>query len=127
MENKIKIVLSSLPHTWLIDIDGTIAKHNGYKLDSHDTLLLGVDEFFRKIPGDDTVILLTSRDEQYREITEEFLKENHIRYNHIIFGLPFGERVLVNDNKPSGLVMSHCFSLERDAGLLTEVIIDIDI
>ena len=51
---------------------------------------------------------------EFREITEEFLQVNHIRYDKIIFGLPTGERILINDNKPSGLVMGHVFNKERD-------------
>ena len=31
--------LSKLPHTWILDLDGTIVKHNGYKLDGKDSLL----------------------------------------------------------------------------------------
>ena len=45
-----KVVLSSLPKTWLIDIDGTIVKHNGH-LNGEDELLSGVLEFFVKIPS----------------------------------------------------------------------------
>lgn len=39
------IVLSPLPKTWILDLDGTLVKHNGYKLDGHDTLLPGAREF----------------------------------------------------------------------------------
>lgn len=37
---------SPLAKTWILDIDGTIVKHNGYKIDGYDTLLEGVKEFF---------------------------------------------------------------------------------
>ena len=53
--------LSSLAKTWIFDIDGTIVKHNGYKIDGYDTLLEGVSEFFEKLPKEDKVIFLTSR------------------------------------------------------------------
>ena len=53
--------LSNLPKTWLIDIDGTIVKHNGHKINSCDMLLEGVSEFFASLPKDDIVILLTAR------------------------------------------------------------------
>ena len=39
--------LSPLGKTWILDIDGTIVKHNGYKIDGHDTLLLGAKEFLQ--------------------------------------------------------------------------------
>ncbi len=43
MENK--LVLSSLGHTWILDLDGTILKHNGYKDSGEDTLLPGASQF----------------------------------------------------------------------------------
>jgi hypothetical protein len=113
MENE--LVLSTLGHTWLLDLDGTIVKHNGYKTDGYDTFLDGAEEFLNRIPESDTVVFLTSRTEEYRSITEQFLKEHGVRYHHIIFGLPYGERILVNDNKSSGLCTARCLNLERDS------------
>ena len=111
-----KFILSSLNHTWILDLDGTVVKHNGYKIDGEDTLLPGGREFFDNLDVNDMVIFVTSREEQYRKLTEKFLKENNIRYNYIIFGAPYGERIIINDNKPSGLVMSKSVSLSRDEG-----------
>ena len=45
MDNE--IVMSTLPKTWIFDLDGTIVKHNGYLLDGEDTLLPGVREIGR--------------------------------------------------------------------------------
>lgn len=109
------LILSTLGHTWLFDLDGTILKHNGYKIDGYDTLLPGVKDFFKnQIRKEDKVIFLTSRKEKYKEITESFLKENNIRYDAIIFDLPYGERILVNDKKTSGLEMSKAINFDRD-------------
>ena len=108
------IILSNLPHTWLIDIDGTILKHNGYILDGVDSVLPKVVEFFRSLPPKDVVILLTSRNIAYKEMTECFLKKNNIRFNMIIYGLPFGERIVINDSKPSGMCTSVACSIDRD-------------
>ena len=52
------LVLSSLPHTWIFDVDGTICVHNGYK-NGGDVILEGVKELFSQIPDDDMIILLT--------------------------------------------------------------------
>ena len=113
MSNSLK--LSSLGHTWLFDIDGTLVKHNGYKLDGYDTLLPGVKEFFENvISKNDCVVLLTSRTEEFRSTTIKFLDDNNIRYDHIIFNLPYGERIIINDKKPSGLEMSKSINLTRD-------------
>lgn len=109
-----KLTLSSLPHTWILDVDGTIVKHNGYKIDGYDTLLAGVKEFFASLPSQDTVILLTARKAEYLPALKEFLTKNQIRYDHIITDVPMGERILVNDNKPSGLKCAYAVNKERD-------------
>ena len=109
-----KIILSSLPHTWIFDIDGTLLKHNGYLTPEGDSLLDGVAEFFASIPAEDMIILLTARPSEYREITEKFLIEKNIRYDHIIFDVPVGERILVNDTKPSGLKTAYAIERTRD-------------
>ncbi len=117
------IILSALPKTWLIDIDGTIAKHNGH-LHGEDKLLKGVLEFFAKIPASDKIIFLTSRNQSYENQTISFMQKNNIRYDKIIFDLPFGERILINDNKPSGLKTAHAINKERDGDLVVNFIID---
>lgn len=113
--------LSTLSKTWLLDIDGTIVKHNGYKIDGHDTMLPGVKEYLNRIPTEDHIIFLTSRTDEYRDMTIEFLKMNDIRYDEIIFNLPYGERILVNDRKPSGLDMSVAINMNRDKFSLPEI------
>ena len=117
------LTLSPLAHTWLLDLDGTVVKHNGYKLDGRDTLLDGAMEFLRSIPSGDMVVFITSRTEKYREMTERFLRENNIRYDHIIYNAPFGERILVNDRKPSGLDTAIAVSITRNkfSGIQIEV------
>lgn len=109
-----EIVMSALPKTWVLDLDGTIVKHNGYKLDGKDTLLEGAHEFLSQIKSEDMVIFITSRKKEYSGITEDFLRENHIRYDHIIFEAPYGERILVNDDKPSGLKMAYAINVSRN-------------
>lgn len=105
------------PKTWIIDLDGTIVSHNGYKK-GKDSLLDGVSDFFKKnINVDDIVIITTSRQKKYKNQTIKFLKENEISYNYIIFDLPYGERILINDNKPDGTETTKCISLERNLGL----------
>ena len=109
------VKLSTLPKTWLFDLDGTLLKHNGYLQDGEDTLLPGAAEFLASIPREDTVILLTSRKEAYAKMTINFLQKHAIRYDHILFNLPPGERMLVNDKKPSGLDMAYSINVDRNA------------
>ena len=51
MDNQLN--LSTLSKTWIFDLDGTLVKHNGYKLDGMDTLLEGVKEYLENIPRED--------------------------------------------------------------------------
>ena len=106
--------MSSLPKTWILDLDGTLVKHNGYKIDGKDSLLPGANELLSQIRDEDYVIIVTSRKIEYKEITEQFLQDNNIRYDHIIYEAPYGERILINDNKPSGLKMAYAIDLDRD-------------
>lgn len=112
MSESIKV--STLPKTWILDLDGTLVKHNGYKLDGCDTLLPGAQKFLENIQPEDLVIIVTSRSEQYRKLTLDFLREQNIRYDYIIFGAPYGERILVNDRKPSGLATALAVNTQRD-------------
>ena len=114
-EMKDKLTLSTLGHTWLLDLDGTIVKHNGYKIDGRDSLLDGAKAFLESIPEGDKIIFLTSRKAEYKEQTEEFLKENAVRYDEILFDLPYGERILLNDKKESGMITGIAVNKERDS------------
>jgi ribonucleotide monophosphatase NagD (HAD superfamily) len=109
-----KLNLSLLPKTWLLDIDGTLVVHNGYLHDG-DTLLDGAREFFSRIGKKDKIILMTSRSGKYRKKLEKFLKQNKIRFDQVIYDLPYGERILVNDRKSSGLKTAYAVNKCRDA------------
>jgi hypothetical protein len=119
-----ELVLSPLGHTWFLDLDGTLVKHNGHLTDGEDTLLPGADALLSQIPADDLVVIVTSRAEAYREATEQFLADRRIRYDHIIFEAPFGERIVVNDAKPSGLRTAVSVSVRRDQGPQMTVTVD---
>ena len=111
---KNELTLSTLGHTWIFDLDGTIVKHNGYLIDGQDTFLPGAEDFLKAIPEQDMIIFITSRTEEYREITELFFKERGIRYDYIIFGAPYGERILINDDKPQGLKTGVAINVPRN-------------
>ena len=111
------LVLSSLGKTWLIDIDGTIVKHNGHLIDGQDTILEGVKETWEQFDEQDHIVLLTARKACYAEQLEHTLNENGIRFDQIIYDLPHGERVLINDKKPSGLMTAYAVNKDRDRPL----------
>jgi len=119
-----RLVLSPLGHTWLIDIDGTVLAHNGH-LQGCERLLPGVEAFWARIPAGDHIVLMSARTEAEREATLAVIAAAGLRYDQALFGLPHGERILVNDSKPSGLVTALAAPLPRDAGPGgVEVIID---
>jgi hypothetical protein len=121
---KEQLKISPLGHTWILDFDGTLVEHNGYKT-GKDTFLPGAKEFLQSISKEDFVLIMTAREKEAREKTENFLKENNIRYNEILFEMPMGERILINDDKPSGLKCAYAINPKRNQGLADmEIIID---
>lgn len=124
LKEKEQIRISPLGHTWVLDFDGTLVEHNGYKT-GDDKFLPGAKEFLQSIPKEDFVLILTAREKEARTKTENFLKEHNIRYNEIIFGMPMGERILINDDKPSGLRCAYAITPQRNQGLENiEIIVD---
>ena len=109
-----KIELSPLGHTWILDLDGTLVKHNGYLVDGHDTLLKGAKQLLGTIPKEDLIIFLTSRTQDTAQDTEKFLMNLGIRYDQIIYNAPYGERILLNDRKLSGLETAKAVNVNRD-------------
>ena len=108
------ITLSPLGKTWVLDLDGTIVVHNGYRTTGRDSLLPGAKAFLNAIPGTDMIVFITSRTQDCASFTERFLKENGIRYDAILYNAPYGERILINDKKPSGLETAIAVNTERD-------------
>lgn len=64
-----KIIVSALPKTWILDLDGTIVKHNGYKDDGTDTFLDGAEEFLSGIAKEDMIVFLTSRTDREKDLS----------------------------------------------------------
>lgn len=118
-----ELKISTLTHTWIIDVDGTICIHNGYK-NGGDKILSGVKDFFAQIPVEDMILILTSRPSSEKENLIKFMNDNGLRYNQIIFDAPMGERILINDDKPSGLKMAYALNKKRDADFDVKVIFD---
>lgn len=113
-----------MPKTWILDLDGTILVHDGPYIIGKDEFLPGADEFLQSIPKKDMIIFLTARGEWEKAHTLKFLKDNHVRYDHIIFGAGQGERILINDNKPDGLVTAVAVNTTRDRFCRTNFVTD---
>ena len=108
--------LSALPKTWLIDLDGTIFEHNGY-LNGGDRLLPGVRELWARIAPQDRIVVLTARGGEHEAAIRRRLAAFGLRVDDVLCGLGVGERILVNDRKPSGLATAYAVNVARDAGL----------
>lgn len=124
LNTKENLIISPLGHTWVLDFDGTLVEHNGYKT-GEDKFLKGAKEFLQTIPKDDYILILTAREKEAKEKTVKFLKDNNIRFNEILFEIPMGERILINDTKPSGLKCAYVINPDRNQGLENlKIIID---
>ena len=121
--------------TWFIDLDGTLIKHNtNDELDEiikkdprnshkYEEILDGAKELLETIK-DDCVIITTARDEHHASHTISSLHDLKIKYDKIIFGIGSGERIVLNDIKPVGVVendvelkTAFAYNLKRNTGL----------
>lgn len=95
----------NLPKTIICDIDGCIFMHQG----SLPNMILNPAELCPNVKEqfDDwdkkayKIILLTGRKESMRDVTEKQLRSFGLFWDHLIMGATRGERILVNDIKPS--------------------------
>ena len=112
---------SCLSKTWFFDVDGVLVKHNGH-LHGADVWLDSTLEFLKSLSSEDKIILTTSRKPEDVNFLIEELKSKGVQIYSVITELPHGERIVVNDSKPSGLRTAFSIPLERDAGM-TDVVV----
>jgi len=118
------------PKTIFIDIDGTILEHPGIRTDATKTyaqteILPGViDKFNEWDKKGYKIILVTGRRESDRYITEKQLEYYGIFYDQLIMGITGGERVLINDTKPTKKLIptAVAITVERNKGLKSIII-----
>jgi FMN phosphatase YigB (HAD superfamily) len=113
-----------LSKTWIFDLDGTIIVHGGVPTVNgwEDLLLPQTRAVFDNIPQKDYIVFITARSEMLKNQTERFLKQNHIRYDHIIFGVGAGPRIIFNDTKPNGTITCHAVPVVRNIGVTVDMI-----
>lgn len=116
--------ISPMPKTWILDLDGTLLVHDGPYIMGKDEFLPGAREFLESISKRDMIIFLTARSDYEKPHTMRFLKENNVRYDHIIFNAGEGERIMINDMKPDGLVTAYAVNTVRDRFCKTEFVTD---
>ena len=111
----------NLRKTVFCDIDGTIFEH---KQDLHTMMV----ELPVILPGvitkltewrlkDYYIVLTTARPEGCKSTTEAQLRHFGIFYDQLIMGLPCGPRVVINDQKPDGMITSEAICIGRNQGL----------
>jgi hypothetical protein len=113
--------------TIFLDIDGCVLKHKGNlsnQLTLNPELLPDVIEKLNKWEADGCkIILVTGRKESMRKITEETLASMGVFFDQLIMGLPRGERIVINDQKPDNNIrVARAIEIKRNEGL-TNVII----
>ncbi len=119
-----KLKISPMQKTWILDLDGTLLVHDGPYIMGRDEFLPGAREFLDSIPEGDMIIFLTARSDYEKLHTMRFLKENNVRYDHIIFNAGEGERIMINDMKPDGLITAYAVNTIRDRFCKTEFVTD---
>ena len=107
--------------TLFIDIDGTLFKHKGTFSNiamSESTLLPDAREKMNEWCSKEyKIILTTARRESLREKTEQDLSRLGIPYDNLIMGISKGQRIIINDKRPTGEETAFAINVERDEGL----------
>jgi len=108
--------------TIFCDIDGCIFKHRGDMvkiLTGPRELLPGVTEAFKQWCNKGyTIVLTTGRSESVRATTVQQIRNSGLFFDHLIMGLPRGQRVIINDIKPGRTEnTAECVNIERNKGL----------
>ena len=91
--------------TYLIDIDGVIYE-NGSRFwppqwGSNNVYDSARDKINQLFETGNYIVLITSRPEEFRAVTEGQLRQDHVGYHQLVMGVHHGTRVVVNDFAPS--------------------------
>ena len=111
--------MRKLNKTWFIDMDGTLVIHNGY-LTGKDVMLPESKKFIDSVDKDDVIVITTGRSISQKEATEKFLRDSGLRFNYVLYDLPLGERIVINDEKPSGMKTAYSYNVKRDVGIIVD-------
>jgi ribonucleotide monophosphatase NagD (HAD superfamily) len=108
------------PKTIICDIDGTLIDHQapGTRNFKEPSLLPGVMKKFQEWDAKGyNIILITGRRESARLETEKQISGFGLFYDQLIMGVGGGERILINDVKPTGQRTAFAINVDRDKGL----------
>ena len=107
-----------MPRTIFIDLDGTLVKHNYSPLVTQDSFLPGAVDFLRHArSAGHYCILTTNRSAEKSEaVLKELLTHYNFSFERVMFDLPVGVRILINDTKGTE-VRAIAVPVLRDVGL----------
>lgn len=96
-----------LPEAIIVDIDGTLAHMDGrspydWERVGEDLLDENLGRIIHVLSGRFRVIVMSGRSEDCREITQEWLRDNHVKYDHL-FMRPS------RDNRPDTIIKYELF------------------
>lgn len=111
------------PKTIFCDIDGTLLKHRGDVVQnitaSPEILPHAMESLKTWEKMNYKIILTTGRKESTRTQTEMQLASLGVMYDQLVMGITNGERVLINDKKPSGVAnTARAVNIVRNTGLV---------
>lgn len=98
-----------------IDLDGTLVIHN-YDPEHIDEKLIKKTVEFLDEHKDAYIVLTTSRSLENVQKAIEYLYNEGIHFDDMIYDLPTGKRILVNDHKKGSEDKAFAINLERDRG-----------
>jgi hydroxymethylpyrimidine pyrophosphatase-like HAD family hydrolase len=113
------------PKTVICDIDGTLIEHRGaasrHMSNSPKILPYVIDRLEEWDLKGYSIVLLTGRKESMRNKTEQQLEMCGIFYDQLIMGVGGGQRILINDLKPTDSDPNNptavAINLKRNEGL----------
>lgn len=119
-----KLGKAELPHTFLLDIDGCILKHQGTISRMITELPVATKEAIEAIDHliskGHIIILTTGRPASCKKQTKKQLRLLGISYHQLVMGVGIGARVIVNDLRPGDdNPTAAAICLTRDEGLST--------
>jgi hypothetical protein len=116
--------------TLFIDLDGTLVRNSAERSEPFWGTTDGIQPNIDTVnhlydSGKVEVIVTTSRKESYRAVTEAQLERVGLKYHRVIYGLPHGKRIVINDYAPSNPFKScDAINIKRNSADLKEMLED---
>lgn len=91
--------------TYLLDLDGVIYENGAWfwtpRWGENAVIDKGREKVNELYEQGNYIVLVTSRPEEFRAVTEAQLKRDSVRYHQLVMGVHHGTRIVVNDYGPT--------------------------